>query len=297
MTNFPETVATYPYRPGCVLRVAGPDAATFLQGQFTNDLGPVAPAGAVYGLWLDRKGRVIADSHVVRDASGEGFWVVSLASPAATVMRRLEDYIVADEVAIEDVTPAWDAVSLIGEGAGEWLAREPRAGLTFRGRRNAGESWEWLYPSSEAGSAGAALAGARSISADEVARMRIASRIPSVPADIGPSDLPNEAGLESDAISYSKGCYLGQEVMARLKSMGRVRRALVRVEGAGTPPCVPAALWLGARHEGELRSVAPDAGGRGYTGLALVPLATAYSGGPLALSQDGPANVIIVRKT
>ena len=297
MTNFPATLAAFTYRPACLLRVAGPDAAAFLQGQFTNDLSRLEPGAAAYGLWLDRKGRVIADSHIIREEQGDGFWVESAASPSAVVLRRLEDFIVADEVEIEDATPSWSGVSLVGAGAAAWLAGESRVGLTFAGRRDSGENWEWIYPDAASATVEAAIAGARMISPDEATRMRVASGIPSVPADVGPSDLPNEAGLDSVAISYSKGCYLGQEVMARLKSMGRVRRTLVRVDGTGAVPGVPAALWRGDRREGELRSAVADAGGRGYLGLALVSVAAASSDAPLSLSPGGPPSASIARKS
>ena len=108
--------------------------------------------------------------------------------------------------------------------------------------------------------------------------------IPSVPGDIGPADLPNEGGLEADAISYSKGCYLGQEVMARIKSLGRVRRTLVRVTGTVAPPAVPAGLWQGERREGELRSAAPTPGG--FDGLALVSVTSAAAGGISRLGRN-----------
>ncbi|HXQ80152.1 MAG TPA: folate-binding protein [Opitutaceae bacterium] len=297
MAKFPESAAVFRYFPACLLRVSGPDAATFLQGQFTNDLSKIEPGRAVYGLWLDRKGRVIADSHVVRAADEAGFWIASVSSPAPVVARRLGDYIVADDVAIEDATAGRLGLSLIGAGAGAWLAGEPRAGLFFPGRRDSGESWEWIYPAGDSDTVDAAISGARTASSGEMERMRIASGIPSIPADIGPSDLPNEGGLESQAVSYSKGCYLGQEVMARLKSMGRVRRALVRVRGDGAPPPVPAALWSGGRREGELRSAVADAGERGFAGLALVSAASAAGGRPLSLAAGGPPSIEIVPKS
>jgi folate-binding protein YgfZ len=125
--------------------------------------------------------------------------------------------------------------------------------------------------------------------------MRISSGIPSVPADIGPSDLPNEGGLDRDAISYSKGCYLGQEVMARIKSLGRVRRTLVRVRGAGEAPALPAALWRGDRREGEIRSAIPGPGG--FEGIALVSVAGAASGAPLSLAAGAPNSIEIVSKS
>jgi hypothetical protein len=290
-------MAVFSYLPACLLRATGPDAPAFLQGQFTNDLGKIEPGGAVFGLWLDRKGRVIADGHVVRAADAEGFWIASVSSPAAVVARHLGDHIIADDVVIEDETPGWRGLSLIGAGAGAWLAGEPRAGFFFPGRRDSAENWEWIYPADESGSVDTAVSGARIADPADVERMRIAAGIPSIPADIGPSDLPNEGGLDAQAISYSKGCYLGQEVMARLKSTGRVRRALVRVTGAGAPPPLPAALWRADRREGELRSAVSDASGGGFCGLALVSTAAAQDGGPLSLAAGGPPSVEIASKS
>lgn len=285
----------FPHIPACVLRVSGSDAAIFLQGQFTNDLGRIAPGRAVYGLWLDRKGHVIADSHVVCDPGEAGFWVVSVSSPAAVVARRLGDFVIADDVVIEDATAAWRGLSLIGEGTGAWLGGEPRAGMFFQGRRDSGENWEWIYAAGDSQSVDAAVAGARAAGPADVERLRIASGIPSIPADIGPADLPNEGGLETQAISYSKGCYLGQEVMARLRSMGRVRRTLVRIRGSGTIPAVPAKLWQGDRRVGELRSAVSNAGGVGYAGLALVSAASGPAGDPFSLAAGEQPSVEVVR--
>jgi folate-binding protein YgfZ len=291
MDNFHGSALAFPFVPACLLRVSGADAAAFLQGQFSNDLGGIEPGGSVYGLWLDRKGRVIADSHVIRAGKDGGFWVASVLSPAAVVARRLGDFIIADDVEIEDTTAGWRGLSLIGAGTGAWLKRDPRAAFFFPGRRAAAENWEWLHPAGDSESAGAAASWARMAEPADVERLRIAACIPAIPADIGPADLPNEGGLEVQAISYSKGCYLGQEVMARLKSTGRVRRALVRVRGGGAAPTLPAALWNGDRREGELRSAVSVAGGRGYEGLALVSTAAAKGGGALSLAPGGPPSV------
>jgi folate-binding protein YgfZ len=284
--NFPPSTTIHRYRPAAWLRVSGPDAAEFLQGQFTNDLR--AGTDGVYGLWLDQKGKVVADSFVQRGAAPDEFWIGSYFSPAAVLVRRLEDYIIADDVTVEDQTAGWTGVSLLGAGTGAWLAAAPRAGRWFRGRRERGENWEWLLPLGEAETASPAWAGAREGGAAELARRRILAGIPAVPADLGPADLPNEGGLETDAISFTKGCYLGQEVMARLKSKGRIRRRLQRVTGGGPPPAAPAALWQGGARVGELRSAAADEAGAGFVGLALVTLATFRPEAPLALGADGP---------
>jgi folate-binding protein YgfZ len=283
-------MAAHRYQPACVLWVEGHDAATFLQGQFSNDLGGLEPGGGAYGLWLDRRGRVVADSHVVRAAGGAGYWVASVSSPAADVMRRLGDFIIADDVTLEDRTAGWRALALVGDGAGAWLGEQPRDGLVLRGRRSARESWEWMLPGTALAGAEAAVAGARPLQWEELEGMRIDAGLASVPRDIGPGDLPNEGGLEAATVSYSKGCYLGQEVMARLRGRGTVRRALVRVGGRGAPPPLPAALWRGGQASGELRS-AVAAGAGGYRGLAIVPVGSAAPGTALGLEKGGPATL------
>ncbi len=288
-----DSTAIFHYRPACLLRATGSDAATFLQGQFTNDLSNVEPCRAAYGLWLDRKGRVIADSHVIRGQNANEFWIASLSSPAAVVARHLGDHIIADEVELADETDGWNGVSLIGAGTGDWLAGEPRPGMSFPGRRAPGECWEWLFRQADASTSAAALSGARVLGAFDIERLRIESGIPSVPVDIGPADLPNEGGLDAQAISYSKGCYLGQEVVARIRSRGRARRTLVRVRGSGAPPSLPAGLWRGDKKEGELRSAVADADG--YVGLALLTVEAASAEGSLAAAQGAVPSVEVVR--
>ncbi|HEX3730728.1 MAG TPA: folate-binding protein, partial [Opitutaceae bacterium] len=222
--NLPASCGYFPYIPAAMLHVSGEDAAAFLQGQFTNDLSGLAPGNAVYGLWLDVKGKVQADSFIVGGAAPGEFWIASLHSPGPLLRKRLEDFIIADDVAVAEPDGPWQGFALTGAEAGAWLAAEPRPGWHFPGRRGAEPAWEWLVPAAEAEQARAALAGGRALAAEEMERRRIAAGIPAVPRDLGPADLPNEGGLEAAAISYSKGCYLGQEVMARLKSRGRLRR-------------------------------------------------------------------------
>jgi folate-binding protein YgfZ len=270
------------------LHLTGADAANFLQGQFTNDL---KQPGAVYGLWLNLKGKVLADSFVLRGALADEFWVGSYFSLAATIKERLESHIIADDVTVEDRTGEWRGVSLFGAPPEE----QPKDYFVFRGRRGREareEATEWVFPVTEFASVKSRLAGVTEWDANELARRRIEAGIASVPADAGPSDLPNEAGLEADAISYTKGCYLGQEVMARLKSMGQVRRRLRRVRGAGELPAkLPAALFVGARQVGELRSAAREADGR-FVGLAMISLLHVPADGRLSFAADSVASAV-----
>lgn len=279
------STAIFRWRPACWLRVSGDDAASFLQGQFTNDLRALPGAGAVYGLWLTLKGKVLADSFVLRGAGQNEFWIGSYFSPAAVIRERLESHVIADDVSIEDETAAWTGVSVFGPAAAGEAMGAGAEGFRFRGRRERAENVEWVYR------VGASAPAGQEITADEVERRRIAAGIPAVPQDVGPADLPNEAGLEAEAISYTKGCYLGQEVMARLKSMGQVRRRLVRVAGAGEPPVVrPAAVFAGARQCGEVRSAVGDGAG-GWIGLAMVSRLQVERASKLSLAAGEPPTV------
>lgn len=266
------------YRPSACLRVSGEDALSFLQGQFTQELRPASAPPVAYGLWLNQKGKVLADSFVLREEA-DLLWVISFSSSAAVIRERLESYIIADDVVIEDATAAWQGLALGGEGAEAWLGEAAGAvpaageftraggGWVFRGRRDGGTTFEWLRP---AGDQAPALGALADIGPGELERLRITAGIPRVPCDIGPGELPNEGGLDAVAVSYTKGCYLGQEVMARLKAMGTVRRRLVRVRAGGRfVQVVPTALLQGEKRVGELRSAVADGAG-GFIGLALV---------------------------
>jgi len=277
----------YRWQPAAVLRVSGDDSLTFLQGQFTNDLQQAGNASAVYGLWLNQKGKVLADSFV-RKVSASEAWIVSYFSPASAIRERLEAYVIADDVVIEDVTAAMTAVALAGEVTPAELVLSDSA-WAFRGRREREVHTEIIFPVGEAVALDDRLRGGTALGAEDMERRRIAAGIPAVPKDIGPGDLPNEGGLEAEAISYTKGCYLGQEVMARLKSMGQVRRRLLKVRGTGEIPPRPASLFQGDRRVGELRSAVRD--GAEWIGLAMVSLVQLRREDGLSLESGGAAVV------
>lgn len=292
MTNENESLELksgfFVWKPGCFLRVSGADSLTFLQGQFTNDLRALDVLGAKYGLWLNHKGRVLGDSFIVRVK--DAFWIVSYHSAAATIRERLEAYIIADDVVVEDLTADWIGVTMLGSTAQVSFATLPDA-VSFPGRRGQPSVTEWLLPVASLAAARALLSVATEISAVEIERLRVAARIPAVPIDIGPGELPNEGGLDQDAISYTKGCYLGQEVMARLKSMGQVRRRLLPVRGTGEFPPLPAVLFQSGRRVGEVRSAVSLSGG--IRGLALLSLLHVDAAKKLSFSENGKEQVAI----
>ncbi len=280
----------YRFRPAAVLEVSGEDAFGFLQGQFSNDIRPKSPGTVTYGLWLSVKGKVEGDAFLIQRDS-DRFLLMSPDCPSDAVRSRLESFIIADDVTLEDVTPRWSGIAVWGTDAGksaEALGVEAPSGRHSAGQQNDGRGlvgfashrWgagtiEWLFEERE-GDSGAGTdeldsAGFSFLTATGAERERILRGGVSVPSELGSGDLPQEAGVEAVAVSFTKGCFIGQEVMARLKSMGRVRRGLVRVRGEGVPPPVPVPLFSAGRKFGELRSIAPLESG-GFVGRAMVTL-------------------------
>jgi len=107
------------YRPSACLHVTGGDALSFLQGQFTQELRSSAASSVAYGLWLNQKGKVLADSYVLREAA-DSVWIISFSSSAPVIRERLEAYVIADDVSIADVTADWRGMVVGGAEAAAW---------------------------------------------------------------------------------------------------------------------------------------------------------------------------------
>lgn len=129
--------------------------------------------------------------------------------------------------------------------------------------------------------------------AGELEFARISAGIPVVPVDLGSGDLPNEGGLEDSALSYTKGCYLGQEVMARLKNLGQVRRRIQVVRGRGPVPIARMALYQGEKKVGEVRSVASR--GEAFVAMVMLSLINLNPAERLSLAPGGPADITLDR--
>lgn len=277
------TVYGYEYKPAAHLLATDEDVADFLQSQFSNDLQPFKPGGCVYGLWLDVKGKVIADSFVLCEGEAQ-FRILSERSPASVISDKLERHIIADDVVIERL-PEGSAIAIIGSEAAPVLQalelQLPEKGTfiradsvyIYRGRRSTESGFELWCDSVEIISdlrERLIREGVAFVSAHEVELMRLAAGIPSIPAEIGPSDLPGEGALINNGVSLTKGCYLGQEVVARMHNVGRAQRALFLVSGSGAAPECPMAMYdNNSRQLGELRSAFPIGEG-GWQGVALL---------------------------
>ena len=238
------------------VKVSGEDAFQYLQSQCSQDVQGALRGGAVYGLFLSLKGKVRADGFVI--GLGENaFAVVSYHCDAGDLASLLEENVIADDVEFETVETGGNLVLIDKVGQEDF----PGA-LVFPGRRMTVEHFDVLLPS------GAELPSGL-LSQGELEKRRIRDGIISVPQDIGPDELPQEGGLEDVAVSFNKGCFLGQEVMARLKAMGKVQRRIYKVSGEGRVPDAGTMVQSAGKDSGVLKSVCP--GDRNsWQGLALL---------------------------
>lgn len=281
-----ETPWFYEHCLGADFEVTDSDAANFLQSQFSNELRPFEAGRATYGLWLDAKGKVMGDS-VVLCQGASLFRVCSEGSDGATIRAHLERHIIADDVEIEPINGAHGfeipaevcaLIDLTVPDAGHFLETE------YGCLAHAPESCcRFLVDSDSAATklrARLVELGCSRLSTTEHGLLRMAAGRPLIPEEIGPADLPGEGELEPVAVSFTKGCYLGQEVVARMHNLGQAQRRLFVVEGTGALPVLPMPLHdANGKRVGEIRSAYSEAGG--WQGVALLKRRFVLSGNEL----------------
>ncbi len=285
-----STVLVLPEPARAALVVRGGDRASWLNGLLTCDVKKLAPGGAAYGLAVTQKGRVLADVVVL---VGEGEVTLSVPTSARdALLEHFEKYLIMEdaEIAPADlvffsahgprakelagvVTPAW-ALDVVGTG-----------GVVF------------AVPRASEGTAAGALAAAAAAQggafgdAQGWEAARLSRAIPAFGADFDGTTYPQEASLERRAVSFDKGCYLGQEVVCMLEMRGHVKRKLVplEVEGAaqaGAPVTDDAGTELG-----KITSAWVEPGGARARALAMVKLSHATEGA--ALRVEGHAARVV----
>ena len=234
-----------------VIRVNGSDAASYLQGQCSADL---TKTNNVHALWLNRKGRVLAHTLITKEAD-QSFLILCPHLSAADAIAVMSSNLIADDVTLSDETSQWKTGIVWGDA-------EPNFESSIRfwpSARTSFESWEVLFPKN------VQIAASES-EMSFVEKNRIESGIPSVPEDCGVSEFPQECGID-DWVSYNKGCYLGQEVMARIQSMGSLRRILRQISAT---EALRGDIELKSHDSGKIVGTMKSFSGK--TGLALVSI-------------------------
>ena len=275
------SVIAYAYEPAAHLYVTGEDAADFLQSQFSNELRPFESGRSSYGLWLDVKGRVVADSWIYCE-DAERFRIISERSDGALIREKLESHIVADEVEIESGAPL-AGLAVIGSTPDASSRASLDGALILESRRAGSQSRDIFFPDATSREDFLSASGLEAVRGMRFDAERVRAGIAGLHAEVCVGDMPGEAGLVGTVVSLTKGCFLGQEVVARMHHVGRPQRGLFLVRGDGPLP----QRLSGMENEegktlGELRTVLAADGG--WQGVAM--LKTRYAEAGLRLSID-----------
>jgi folate-binding protein YgfZ len=244
------------------LIVRGPEAAEYLQGQLTNDIEALGPGQGCYAALLDRKGHVQSDMRVLHLEGGE-IWLDLEPDRGPTVSRHLQTYSIGRQIEIADVSESWAISSLIGPRAAEI------SGFDGLGPEHAQRFRDWdgvevlavatdlgidlIVRSARAKALRPLLDAAGAVEVTEAAAeiLRVESGRPRFGAEMSEATMPAEAGIVDRAIDFEKGCYIGQEPVARLHYRGKPNRLLrgLRLSAAAEPG---APLFLAEREVGSI---------------------------------------------
>ncbi len=215
-------------RDRAVVRVSGEDAAGFLQGLLTNDVERLEPGEARYAALLSPQGKILFDMFVVRvpSAAGAAFLIDCAAAQAADLVRRLGFYKLRAKVAIVDES-ADNAV--VAGWAGE--PEHTPDGVFYADPREPELGWRAILPRNRA----AALWDA---SAAVYEGRRIAAGVPKGGVDFAYGDaFPHDANLDLlHGVDFDKGCYVGQEVVSRMRHRGAARKRVVKLKIESNAP-------------------------------------------------------------
>src|SRR5450759_2090601 len=259
------------------IAVTGSDRVRWLNGMATNNVRDLAPGHGVYAFLLNAQGRIQADLYAFQ--SGDSLLVDTERGQREKVLQLFDRYIIADDVEIADISFKLTALGLTGPESRDVLERagiavpdlahlqfadvvgqhacQQKTVTLLRSGEEVRESWQvWIAPE-HAGKLWDALlkAGARPIGTTALNLFRISRGIPQFGVDIRERDLPQETG-QTRALNFTKGCYLGQEIVERIRSRGAVHRQFTAFVAEGTLPEPGAKIVVDEKEVGEITSSA-----------------------------------------
>lgn len=280
-----------------VVAVSGEDRKAFLQGLVSNDVLRVTPDHAAYALFLTPQGKFLHDFSLVESGGGED--AVLLLDPEtdrrADLLRRLKMYRLRSKIALEDRAEQMRVAVAFGEGALEVLGlpAEPGAtrpfggGIAFTDPRLPALSARLFLPTD--GLAALEATGLAPRDVAEYDRLRLSLGVPDGTLDLIPEkSIPLESRMDAlNAISWDKGCYMGQELTARTKYRALIKKKLFPVTVDGAAPETGTPVTLDGKEAGEIRS------GRDGAALALLRLEDVQRAAETGLTfQAGFASLI-----
>jgi folate-binding protein YgfZ len=280
------------------IKASGEDRARLLHAMTTNQVQQLTPGTGCYAYFLTAQGRVLADVNLITRA--DDFLLDTEPEAREKIFKHLDNFIIADDVTIEDLTDTLATIALEGPQAAAILENlgvplpardydnaEWQSSLVVRASYTGGPGYFIITPSAER----AALinqieaAGAVAASPEAFRIIRIENGRPRYGEDITERYIAPETN-QARAMNYQKGCYLGQEIVERVRSRGQVNRILVpvRVEGAD-PPEPGTKLQIGNAVAGEITSAAYSPELNKVVGLAYVRVEHANTGEELSLND------------
>lgn len=230
------------------LRVTGPDAVSFIQGMVTNDVAGLPVGGSCYAALLTVKGAMVGDLRVLRRA--DDLIIDTGAGRGATVRDFLNKYLISEEAEIVDA-PELAVLSFVGPKAAEVAVRvQPREGelRSFFG------GIDVVVQRASVADVLTALGDVPRASDATLEVLRVENAVPLFGVDMTEVTIPLEANLDH-AIHYKKGCYIGQEVIARATYRGQMNKKLVKLELGEQSPPYKTELKVGDRKVGWVTSV------------------------------------------
>ncbi len=277
------------------LCVLGDDRVKFLHGQVTNDIEALTENTGCYAALVNAKGKMESDLFVYRLA--EELLLDFEPDLAGPVRERLEKYVITEDVEIADVAPHFKLLSIQGPESPAALDKLdlpcPRSPYSVAmkdediyviNQPRLGTAGFDLFVATEQVAEWQDKLSVIALHCSEASfeQARILATIPRFGADLTVANLPPEGGLESRAISYSKGCYIGQEIIARIRTYGQVRKLLrgLRLTGAAS---IADEVVLNDKVVGRLSSVATEAG----AALAIIQRESCKPGTKLQVRTNG----------
>ena len=261
------------------IAVAGKDRAAYLQGLLTNDVQALTAGTGCYAAWLTPQGRMITDVHVLE--SGDMILLDVPVELVDSILQRLDQFLFGEDVQLASLAGALRAVWIHGPAAGHMLSTAiagtpplddwsdyQHGRFEFTGvpvvvarinQLGVPGFCAYIDPGyADALVAALIGAGARQVSQAAIDAARIQAGYPVFGTDMTEDTIPLEAGIESRAISFTKGCYVGQEIVIRVlhRGGGRVARRLVGLRMDGGVPHRGAHIFAGDRDIGFITSAA-----------------------------------------
>jgi folate-binding protein YgfZ len=220
-------------------RIAGTDRFRFLNGQITNDLRKASETVAIEACVLNAKGKM--NAHIFVSALGECFSVDAEPELRETLGARLERYVIADDVQIEDVTDQFSLFHVLSEES-----PNPEHGRVISVRRFAEPGWDIWSDAARHDAVRQQLSSSfRFLDSAAAEIMRIEQGIPRWGRELTEEIIPIEANLEQRTIDYEKGCYIGQEVISRMKMSGQTNKRLCGLVSLDDVPFQPGMKLVG----------------------------------------------------